>query len=110
MSDKNGDPQRGQSGRISGYGLGDVDTVISVDHLARDARPLAAAGPSAAPLAAAFLDEHGAIDTSSSSFHPGIWYTDYGAVDPHTGARENRSYYLYDFTVDEEEEIFDAMS
>ena len=51
MSDKS-DGKEGKGGRISGYGLGDVDTVISVDDVARDARELAAEGPSADEIAA----------------------------------------------------------
>jgi len=51
MSDKS-DGKEGKGGLISGYGLGDVDTVISVDDVARDARELAAEGPSADEIAA----------------------------------------------------------
>jgi branched-chain amino acid transport system ATP-binding protein len=46
-----GENRGGTKGRARGHGFGDVDTVISVDDVARDARRLAEEGPSAERIA-----------------------------------------------------------
>lgn len=56
-----------------------------------------------------FLRGEGATEPSSTAFHSGIWYTSYGEADFRTGERENRSYFLDDFTEEEEREIFDEL-
>jgi len=58
MASATGDPPGGKTGsdrpagRVRGYGLGAVDTVISVDDVARQAEELTAAGPDRATLQA----------------------------------------------------------
>lgn len=51
-----------------------------------------------------------ASEPSSSSFHPGVWYTSYGESDYRTGEVQNESYHLKDFTEEEEKAIFDEMT
>jgi hypothetical protein len=62
-----------------------------------------------------FLQDNGANEPSSSSFNPGVWYTHYGDYDYSTrqmerGEVENRSYHLYNFTPEQEEEVFNQMT
>lgn len=62
-----------------------------------------------------FLQDNGANESSSSSFNPGVWYTHYGDYDYSTrqmerGEIENRSYHLYNFTPEQEEEVFNQMT
>lgn len=50
-------------------------------------------------------------EPSSSEFHCGIWYTQYGEMDPISGDTENLSYHLSDagWTEAEERTIFHAV-
>lgn len=56
-----------------------------------------------------FLRDVGIVEASSSHFHKGVWYSG-GDSDFDTGEIEQRSYHLYDFTVEQEQEIFNLMT
>jgi hypothetical protein len=56
------------------------------------------------------LRDRGVSEPSSSSFHPGVWYTAYNYdQDYSTGATENRSYHLRGYTEDEERAVFNGL-
>ena len=55
-----------------------------------------------------YLKDHGPFEPSSSRFHPGIWYTYYGAMDEY-GEFENNSFFLKEFTPNEEKLIYDSL-
>lgn len=57
-----------------------------------------------------FLRDHGVTQASSSHFHPGIWYSDEGQTDYHTGETEQRSYHLVDFTTAQQLEVFNRFT
>lgn len=67
-------------------------------------------GLTAVDKAVRFLKDNGAGEASSSYFHRGIWYSDYGSEDYRTGENEQRSYHLKGFTAAQEREIFNQMS
>lgn len=56
-----------------------------------------------------YLEGEGATEPSSSSYHPGIWYTA-RSTDPRTGNEKERSFHLYGFAPKDEEEIFRLMT
>lgn len=68
-------------------------------------------GKTSVELAIDFLKDKGALEASSSHFHPGVWYTNY---DHHTnyktGEVEQRSYHLKGFSPEEENAIFNAIT
>ncbi len=57
---------------------------------------------------------HGSVEPSSSSFHPGVWYTqsdsDQGREYFEQGIEYRRSYHLSGFTAEEEREIYDELT
>lgn len=55
------------------------------------------------------LRDSGATEPSSSFFHKDIWYNYYGEADFRTGELENLSYFLEDFTVDEQREVYEGL-
>lgn len=58
-----------------------------------------------------FLQDNGAMDASSSHFHPGVWYTTSDPdTDMRTGETTYRSYHLVEFTPEEEREIFNEVN
>ncbi len=58
--------------------------------------------------AATYLYEHGCYHTSSSAFHPGVWYsTGSSNVDMRTGEEEERDFHLIGFTDEREREVWD---
>lgn len=64
-------------------------------------------GVTAADVAVDFIRDGGGHEPSSTSFHPGIWYsTGYETTDYSTGEEEERTFHLSGFTEDEEREIF----
>lgn len=68
-------------------------------------------GETAASKAVEFLQNEGASEPSSSAFHDGVWYsTPDGNQDYRTGATEYRSFHLNDFTPEDEEAIYAAMT
>jgi hypothetical protein len=56
--------------------------------------------------AAEYLLREGATEPSSSSFHPGVWYTSYGGQDWRDGSYTNHSYHLHAFTEEEQERVY----
>ena len=67
-------------------------------------------GLTAVDLAVKFLQNEGAMETSSSQFHPGVWYsTTWNTVNYRTGTDEERSFHLKDFSPAEEQEIWDKI-
>jgi hypothetical protein len=57
-----------------------------------------------------FLTHEGAIEASSSFFHPKIWYsTEFSTVDYATGEEEERSFHLDGFTPAQERAIYDEL-
>lgn len=68
-------------------------------------------GITAVDKAIKLLEEDGASEPSSSSFHSGIWYSnDRYDEDYSTGAIESRSYHLKGFSEAEERAIFRAIA
>lgn len=68
-------------------------------------------GVTAVQKAVRFLQEEGVSEASSSSFHPGVWYTNYEYDEDYsTGDRETRSYHLKNFSEAEERAIFNAVA
>lgn len=57
-----------------------------------------------------FLQKHFVCHASASHFHPGVWYSDDGDENFETGARTTNSFHLKGFSVDEEKQIFDAIT
>ena len=57
-----------------------------------------------------FLTDEGAVTASSSSWHPGLWYSSDSEQDPHTGWTEQRSYHLVGFTDEDQKSIFEAFN
>jgi hypothetical protein len=58
-----------------------------------------------------WLKDHGAYETSSSSFDPGVWYsTPYEVSDYSTGEERQEDFFLRNFTKVEEERIFDEFT
>jgi len=53
-----------------------------------------------------YLKDAGAVEASSSHFHPGVWYSAYGDSDFVTGERTNESYHLEGFSEEEEAAVF----
>jgi len=67
-------------------------------------------GLTAVDLAVKFLQNEGAMETSSSQFHPGVWYsTTWNTVNYRTGTDEERSFHLKDFSPAEEQAIWDKI-
>lgn len=62
-------------------------------------------GVTLASKIAEFLKRNGAVEPSSSHFHEGIWYTDYGETED-DGWVEQRSYHLVDIDPETQAEIF----
>jgi len=56
-----------------------------------------------------YLEGEGAGEPSSSSYHPGVWYTA-RHTDPKTGYEKERTFHLHGFTPKDEEEIFRLMT
>lgn len=56
--------------------------------------------------AAEFLIDNGARYPSSTMFHKGLWYSGDPDTDYRTGAEETHSFHLYDFTPDQEKEVY----
>lgn len=63
-----------------------------------------------ADVAAKYLLDRGAIEPSSSHFHPGVWYSTYADEDFRTGERTVESYHLKGFTKDEEREVWEKVT
>jgi len=63
-------------------------------------------GITAVDKAVRFLSER-CVESSCSSFHEGLWYSDAdGDTDWRTGEETRHSYHLENFTVEEQREIF----
>lgn len=58
----------------------------------------------------AFLLSKGAINASSTDWHPGVWYSDGGTESPFKAEETTRSYHLENFTEAESRAIFHAMT
>lgn len=55
-----------------------------------------------------WLRDHGAYETSSSSYHSGVWYSSPSEVsDYSTGEERSEDFFLRNFTEEEERRIFD---
>lgn len=98
-------PESAEHGDISDSGWVDEDGVSMVpDEFDKEE------GLSCADLAAAYLKREGAVEASSSRFHPGVWYsTGFSTIDYATGTEEQRSYHLVDFSEAEERQTWDKM-
>ena len=58
-----------------------------------------------------WLKDNGAYETSSSSFHPGVWYsTSYAVSDYSTGEERQEDFFLRNFSDQEEKRIFEAFT
>jgi hypothetical protein len=66
-------------------------------------------GTTLAEKTAKYLYDQGAWEPSSTWFHEGIWYTEYGESDFRTGEVENRSYHLRDFTEMEQGAVYNEL-
>ena len=98
-------PESAEDGDTSDSGWVDDDgEEIEVDKHDRDE------GHSISDVTVAWLWNKGAIEASSSEFHPGIWYsTEYSVNSYQTGEEEQRSFHLSGFAVDEEREIYKGL-
>ena len=55
-----------------------------------------------------WLRDHGATEVSSTSFHPGDWYsTPFEVEDYSTGAERSEDFFLRNFTPQEEKLVFE---
>lgn len=67
-------------------------------------------GITATDKAAKFLYDNGAYIGSSSTFHPGMWYSgDWHTVSYATGEEEERNYHLNGFTPEQEQEVYNKL-
>jgi hypothetical protein len=66
-------------------------------------------GETSVSLAIKILKGSYATEPSSSSFHPGIWYTSEDSTDYKTGKVTSRSYHLRGFMPEQEREIYNAI-
>lgn len=58
-----------------------------------------------------WLKDQGAYETSSSSFHPGVWYsTPYEVSDYSTGEERQEDFFLRNFSDQEEKRIFEEFT
>jgi len=62
-------------------------------------------GLTLADIVIKWLHSNGAYEASSSQFHPGVWYTSH-SEDYTDGSDTEYNYHLYDFTPEDEAEIF----
>jgi len=64
-------------------------------------------GKTVVDLAVEFLKDKGVLEPSSTQFHTGIWYN---TIDPETdyqdGSEKNYAYHLYDFTPEQEKQVY----
>ena len=60
--------------------------------------------------AIAWLRDHGAIEASSSTFHPGVWYETEFAIDYGSGEEKQKEFFLRNFTVEEQKRVFEEFS
>lgn len=68
-------------------------------------------GLTAVDKAVKFMRNEGAIEPSSTAFHPGVWYsTEFSVIDYGTGEEEERSFHLDGFSPEEEREIYEKMT
>ena len=67
-------------------------------------------GTDAVDKAVTFLRDEGAVQASSSQFHPGVWYSTESEQDPRTGEWEEKSFHLYGFTEDEQRQVYLAFT
>lgn len=66
-------------------------------------------GLSAMKRAAAYIQNEGGSEPSSSRFSPGTWYSTESQMDMYSGDYENKSFHLYGFTEEEEKEVWDLL-
>lgn len=65
-------------------------------------------GLTVADITAKYLKDEGCYDTSSSVFHPGMWYTtEWSTIDYATGEQEERNFHLVGFTEEQEKAVWD---
>ena len=57
-----------------------------------------------------FLQDNNAYETSSSQYHPGMWYISEPKIDFHTGEERELGFHLEGFTPEEEQAIFDRFT
>lgn len=55
-----------------------------------------------------WLQDHGAIEASSSRFDPGVWYSSEAAMDYSSGEDRMEDFFLRNFTEDEGRRVFQA--
>ena len=92
--------------RIEWHDSDDDQGEISVE-LSEDERDT---GATIASVAAGLLKDEGAIEPSSTRFHPGVWYNAYLSQDPRTGKYPTKSFFLKGFTEAEQREVFQFMT
>lgn len=61
-------------------------------------------------IAQVYLERMGVHETSSSDFHPGLWYISRSSPNMRTGVETETTYHLYGFTEDEEEQIYQRLN
>ena len=67
-------------------------------------------GKTAVDLAIKYLTHKRCVETSSSHFHEGIWYSDSDSdTDYRTGEEERHNYHLVNFSINEQRAIFEAV-
>jgi hypothetical protein len=67
-------------------------------------------GLTAVDKAVSNLRAAGAVEPSSSAYHRGVWYSGDAEEDYRTGESITRAYHLYNFTPEQEREIFDRIT
>jgi hypothetical protein len=106
-------PESAEEGDWADHGWEDEDgedievtaDEIEAEHEAGSHAPVSDA---IAEVAAKWLRDHGAYETSSSSFYAGIWYsTPFEVSDYGTGEERSEDFFLRDFTEDEERRVFE---
>lgn len=109
-------PESAEDGDWADHGWEDEDgedievtaDEIEAEHEAGSHAPVSDA---IAEVAAKWLRDHGAYETSSSSFHSGIWYsTPFEVSDYGTGEERSEDFFLRNFTEDEERRVFDLFT
>ena len=109
-------PESAEEGDVADRGWEDQDgdpiEVSSYDiEEAVDAGSRAPVTDAIVKQAVQWLRDHGAQETSSSSYHSGVWYsTPYEVTDYSTGEERSEDFFLRNFTDQEERRVFDEFT
>ena len=99
FAERGWEDEDGEALEISDY---DIEEAVAEDSLAPVTDTIV-------KKAVRWLLDHGAAETSSSSYHAGVWYSSPSEVEDYrTGAERSEDFFLRNFTPKEEQLIFAA--